>query len=123
MATHFPSLALPHARRARERLALDLRTLARDGERLLEATRDDLGDQARAARKKLRETINRVRETTGEWRDRGMAAATDAARFADRTVRENPYRSLGLALGVGVAIGFLLRGRRRPSEDEIEEAE
>jgi ElaB/YqjD/DUF883 family membrane-anchored ribosome-binding protein len=111
MATNFPSLELPHARRAKDRLVHDLQALARSSERLLEATRDDLSDQARAARRQLSRAIEQVRETTGEWRDRGVAAATTAARETDRVVRENPYRSLGVALGAGVLIGFWLRRR------------
>lgn len=107
MATHFPSLELPHTRRAKNRLVHDLQSLVHDAERLIEATRDDLGDQARAARRQLSNAIDRVRETTGEWRDRGL----DAAKSADRVVRNNPYRSLGIALGAGVAIGLLLRRR------------
>jgi ElaB/YqjD/DUF883 family membrane-anchored ribosome-binding protein len=111
MATIFPTLDMPHARRARQRLVLDLRSLARDAERLLEATTDDLSDKAHEAREQLADAIDRVKSATGEWRDRGMAAAGTALREADRTVRDNPYRSVGLALGVGVAIGWLLRRR------------
>ncbi len=113
MATHFPSLAMPHARHARERLALDLRTLARDGERLLEATADDLSDQARAARRQLMEAINQVRKTTAEWGERGLAAAQSAVRGTDRTVRQYPYQSIGVAFGVGVVIGLFLPRRNR----------
>jgi ElaB/YqjD/DUF883 family membrane-anchored ribosome-binding protein len=35
--------------------------------------------------------------------------ATAAVRETDRTIREYPYRSLGIALGVGVLLGFALR--------------
>jgi ElaB/YqjD/DUF883 family membrane-anchored ribosome-binding protein len=107
MATNF--LSMPHARRARERLILDVRSLARDAERLLEATADDLGDKAHEARERLADAIERVRATTDDWRERATDAAQDAARRADRTVRENPYRSMGVAFGVGVVLGWLLR--------------
>jgi hypothetical protein len=49
MATQSSVLAMPHARQARERLVLDLRTLARDAEHLLEATAEDLSDKTSEA--------------------------------------------------------------------------
>jgi hypothetical protein len=35
--------------------------------------------------------------------------ARDGARAADRVVHEHPYRTLGIALGVGLLTGFLTR--------------
>jgi ElaB/YqjD/DUF883 family membrane-anchored ribosome-binding protein len=110
MATSF--FAMPRTHRARERVALDLHSLARDAERFLDATKDDLGEKAHRARRELSDVIERVRDTTADWRDRGVAVAQTAARHADETVRANPYRSVGAALGLGVVIGLLL-GRRR----------
>jgi ElaB/YqjD/DUF883 family membrane-anchored ribosome-binding protein len=107
MATHFPSLELPHVRRARERLILDLHTLARDAERMLDAAGEDISDQARAARRQFARTAERIRETTGEWRERGTAAIQEG----DRVVRENPYRTVGVAFGVGVVVGLFIRGK------------
>ena len=107
MATHFPSLDLPHARRARARLASDLHTLVRDAERLIDAAGDDLTDQARAARRQFDKTVARIRETTSAWREQGAAALQEG----DRIVRENPYRSIGIGLAVGVLVGWCLRRR------------
>jgi len=111
MATTF--FDMPRTRRARERVTLDLHSLARDAERFLDATKDDLGEKAHHARRQLSDAIERVRDTTHDWRDRSVAAAQTAARHADHTVRANPYRSVGVALAVGVAVGLLFgRGRR-----------
>ncbi len=37
--------------------------------------------------------------------------ARDGARAADRVVHEHPYQTIGIALGMGLLIGFLARRR------------
>jgi ElaB/YqjD/DUF883 family membrane-anchored ribosome-binding protein len=112
METHFPTLAMPQTRRARERLARDLRSLARDAEKLLHATVEDVGDNTQEARKRLRGVLERVKETCEDARDRALASAREAVTQTDRTVRAYPYQALGIALGTGVLIGLLLRRER-----------
>ena len=72
------------------------------------------------------EATDSVRETAEEWAARAKTAGTAAldatkatyaqlqekavagAKVADRTVRENPYAAVGVAFGIGLAIGFLV---------------
>ena len=37
--------------------------------------------------------------------------AIAGAKATDQMIRDNPYKTLGIALGVGVLIGYLLRRR------------
>ena len=37
------------------------------------------------------------------------------AKYADSTIRENPYYSIGIALGIGVVVGMLIRAPARKS--------
>ena len=37
--------------------------------------------------------------------------AIAGAKATDQVIRENPYKALGIALGVGAIIGYLLRRR------------
>jgi|KBSMisStandDraft_5_1062788.scaffolds.fasta_scaffold154226_1 ElaB/YqjD/DUF883 family membrane-anchored ribosome-binding protein len=39
--------------------------------------------------------------------DRGRQYAIDQAKAADRTIRQYPYHSIGIAFGIGVLIGVL----------------
>jgi len=100
---------MPHARRARERVALDLRSLARDAERLVEATADDVTDNARDARAQLAAFAKRVKSVSEDWRDRGLEMAETAAQRSDQTIRENVYSSLAIAAGIGFLVALLMR--------------
>jgi ElaB/YqjD/DUF883 family membrane-anchored ribosome-binding protein len=55
--------------------------------------------------------VESAEETAGRVRDQ----AVDYAKTADKAVREHPYKALGIALGVGAILGYLLsrRGSRK----------
>ena len=77
--------------------------------------------------KVARDAENTIRETAAEWADQTKAMGTAAlekaqeayeyaqnkavsgAKATDRAIRDNPYRALGIAFGVGLLIGFLTR--------------
>jgi ElaB/YqjD/DUF883 family membrane-anchored ribosome-binding protein len=40
---------------------------------------------------------------------RAEEKAAERARAADKVVRDHPYQTIGIALGVGVLVGFLAR--------------
>ena len=98
----------PETRRARERLTLDLRTLARDAEYLLHAAADDMGEQAREARERIKAAVERVKTTCGRLQAQGVESAREMANQGDRIVRSNPYQTLGIAFGLGLAVGWLI---------------
>ncbi len=102
---------MPHTRRARKDIADDLRTLARDSETLIEALAEDASTNVKEARERLREVVNRVKDNYGDWQERGMEKARNAYRSTDRTIRTHPYQSVGLALGAGLLLGWLLPSR------------
>ena len=74
-----------------------------------------------------RDAEDTIRETAAEWADQTKAMGTAAlekaqeayeyaqnkavagAKATDRAIRDNPYRALGIAFGVGLLIGFLTR--------------
>lgn len=91
-----------------ERVLKDLRQLVRDTEDLLGATAEDLSDRTNEARKRVRRTLERARESCDDLRER----AIEGARTADLVVRGHPYQSIGIALGLGLLIGALASVRR-----------
>ena len=109
METHFPDMEPSNSRIARERVMADMRTLARDAESLLKATADDVSEKAREARTRLMSAIERAKSTYDDMQAQGLESARAAAVKADETIRAHPYESLGVAFGIGVLLGVLLR--------------
>jgi ElaB/YqjD/DUF883 family membrane-anchored ribosome-binding protein len=91
------------------KLADDLRLVAEDAEELIKATGNELGDKAREIRDRLKVVLEDAKETCAKLEDQAAAGF----RATDRVLRENPYRSIGIALGTGLLIGFLFKRRSR----------
>ena len=56
--------------------------------------------------------VEQGKELAGNLRDQAVAGA----KIADKAIREHPYKAIGIAVGVGAVIGFLL-ARRSSKED------
>jgi ElaB/YqjD/DUF883 family membrane-anchored ribosome-binding protein len=93
--------------RQKQAINNDLGTLAEDARALMAATADVAGEKVGEARKRLAAALESGTEIYGRVRDR----AVEGAKVADQTVRENPYQAIGIALGVGALIGYLLSRR------------
>lgn len=87
------------------KLSTDLRAVAEDAEELIRATGGEVAERTRAARERLGRVVNQARETCAQLEEEAVARA----RAADQTIRENPYRSLSIALGVGFVVGAWLK--------------
>jgi ElaB/YqjD/DUF883 family membrane-anchored ribosome-binding protein len=85
----------------------DLGTLAEDARALMAATADVAGDKVNEARKRLAAALENGKQIYGNLRDK----AVEGAKAADKTVRENPYQAIAIALGVGALIGYLAARR------------
>ena len=83
-------------------------TLAEDARNLMAVTADVTGEKVTEARKRLTAALEKGKASYGRIRD----TASESARAADQAVREHPYQAIGIALGLGVVIGFLA-GRPR----------
>ncbi|ATC64883.1 hypothetical protein CMV30_13405 [Nibricoccus aquaticus] len=103
METHFPNLD-ENYHSVRKRLMADLGVVAMDAEALLQATADNVTAEARVARTHLAAALEKAKTTYAEFEAHSIAVAkkTDAA------IRANPYKSTGIAVGVGVVLGILL---------------
>lgn len=96
---------------ARERLMTDLQTLAHDAEDLLKATAGDVSDKAKEARSRVAAALDRAKTTCVHLQEQTIATAKAAAKKTDTVIREHPYESLGVALGIGVLIGIVIARR------------
>jgi ElaB/YqjD/DUF883 family membrane-anchored ribosome-binding protein len=93
----------------RERVIADMAALAADAEALLRATADDASDKARETRARLTAALENAKATYQDFQAQGLEAAKAAVSKADETIRAHPYESIGIAFGVGILLGALLR--------------
>jgi ElaB/YqjD/DUF883 family membrane-anchored ribosome-binding protein len=92
-----------------ETTATDLATKAKDiGHDAAESARETAQNLANRARRFGSEAMVKARATYGVARSKAVAGAAKT----DQTIRANPYTSLGVAFGVGIILGFLVRRRR-----------
>jgi ElaB/YqjD/DUF883 family membrane-anchored ribosome-binding protein len=87
-----------------DKLIKDFRTLAHDAEALLKATADDASDHAKRARARLMSALEAANDSIEQVEEKLAAGA----KVADRAIREHPYESIGIALGIGFLIGVLI---------------
>jgi ElaB/YqjD/DUF883 family membrane-anchored ribosome-binding protein len=74
---------------------------------LLAATTHVAEEKVVEARRRLMAAIEKGKETWNNVQEKAIAGA----KATDQVIRDNPYKTLGVALGVGVIIGYLLRRR------------
>ena len=85
----------------------DLGTLAEDARALMAATADVAGEKVGEARKRLAAALESGKEMYGRVRDQ----AVEGAKATDKAVHEHPYKAMGIALGVGALVGYLVARR------------
>ncbi|MBI4025841.1 MAG: DUF883 domain-containing protein [Verrucomicrobia bacterium] len=85
--------------------------LLHDGEVLLGATKDHLGERAKEAREKFERGMKAARERMGEIQKQSVEGAKVAAKATDQFVHDHPWQSVGIAFAVGALIGVII-GRR-----------
>lgn len=90
-----------------KRLASHLKALVEDAEELMNATAGQSGEKVSEARSRLAAALDSAKATCERLEERTVAAA----KAADRTIREHPYESIGIAFGVGLLVGVLI-GRK-----------
>jgi len=95
----------------RDKLVADLRVVINDAEELLKITAGQAGERAAAVRDRLQKTIEQAKGKLVEAENKALDQTKAAARATDAYVHENPWRSVGIAAGVGLLFGLLL-GRR-----------
>lgn len=89
------------------KLVEDLRLLSHDAEAMLQATAGQAGEKMTEIRGRLSATLDAAKATYRRVEEKAIAGA----KVTDKTIREHPYESIGVAFGVGLLIGVLV-GRR-----------
>jgi ElaB/YqjD/DUF883 family membrane-anchored ribosome-binding protein len=93
--------------RARKRLAAAMQRGKDAGEDMIDATTEAAGEGLDEIRDRINAGLDHGKEIYDDVHDE----VVDCAKATDRTVRQHPYQVMGIALGVGALVGFILSYR------------
>jgi len=96
---------------SKEKLITDFKVVVADAEELLKATASQAGDKAADLRAKIQNRLADAKVRIADAEAALVEKTKLAGRAADDYVHDNPWRSVGIAAGVGLVIGLLI-GRR-----------
>ncbi|MFC0252648.1 DUF883 family protein [Massilia consociata] len=86
----------------------DVKALVRDAQSMLTAAAALTGEKADELRNRGMEMLDRALGKAGRYQDQALERSKELAHEADVYVRDNPYRTLVVAAGIGIALGILL---------------
>lgn len=95
----------------KEKLIADFKVVVSDAEELLRATAGQAGEKVGELRNKAQDHLANAKAKLAEAEAVLVDKAKQAGRVADDYVQENPWRSVGVAAGIGFLVGLLI-GRR-----------
>jgi ElaB/YqjD/DUF883 family membrane-anchored ribosome-binding protein len=95
----------------REKLASDLRLVIADTEELLNMTAEQASESASQIRARLKSKLQQTTEQLSELQEITVAQVRHAAQATSEFVQENPWKSLGVASGIGLLVGLLISRR------------
>jgi ElaB/YqjD/DUF883 family membrane-anchored ribosome-binding protein len=99
----------PHAKEhTPKELLSELQALVSEAETMMV---DSVTEHSSDAISNLRDRFSAAQERFSDLYDGAKKKVVAGAKYTDTAIRENPYQSMAIALGVGVLVGVLV-GRR-----------
>ena len=95
----------------KQKLITDLKIVVADAEEILKATAGQAGEKMAELRAKLQDRLINARQSLADAQAVVVKHTKQVARATDDYVHDNPWRSIGIAAGVGFIVGLLI-GRR-----------
>jgi ElaB/YqjD/DUF883 family membrane-anchored ribosome-binding protein len=89
----------------------DMKALVRDAQSLLSAAASLTGNKADELRERGMELLDQALGKASKYQDQAMVKGKELARTADVYVKDNPWRTVAVAAGVGLLLGVIL-GRK-----------
>ena len=96
---------------SKDKLVGDLKNLVADAEELLKATASQAGEKVAEARQKIEQSLIEGKKALADAEKTLLRKSKEAAEVADDYVRDNPWSAVGMAAGVGLVLGLLIRGK------------
>ncbi len=99
------------AKTAREKLLDDFHAVISDTEELMKSVSNESGGKTQALRARIEENLKQARGYLHDFEDTVVDKSRIAARKTDEYVHENAWSTVGIAVGIGILIGLLMRNR------------
>ena len=93
------------------KLMHDLRVVIDDAQEVLRMTADQVGDSAVGVRARVEARLSEATRDLKHLQDAAVLRAKAAGHATDEFVHENPWKSIGIAAGVGLVVGLLVSRR------------
>jgi ElaB/YqjD/DUF883 family membrane-anchored ribosome-binding protein len=95
----------------REKFVQDMKLVISDAEELLRATANQAGEKIGVARERIQDSIHQAKVKLADAEVVVRERAQQAARDTEEYVRDNPWRAIGVAAGIGLVLGLILSRR------------
>jgi ElaB/YqjD/DUF883 family membrane-anchored ribosome-binding protein len=95
----------------KERLMEDLQLMVSDAEELLRATANQAGEGIAAARARIQQSLQVVKERLVDAQTAVIERTQQAAKVTDQYVHDNPWKMIGISACAGVIVGMLIARR------------
>lgn len=95
----------------KDKLMTDLRVVIADAGELLRMTADQAGEGAADLRNRVQARMSQAKADLLLLQEAAVVKAKAAGHAADEFVHDNPWKSIGIAAGVGLVIGLLVSRR------------
>lgn len=95
----------------KDKLIADMKVVVADAEEILRATANQAGDKIAELRGKMQDHLAHARASLADAQAVVVDKAKAVGHATDDYVHDNPWRSVGVAAGIGFIVGLLI-GRR-----------
>ena len=95
----------------KDKLMSDLRLVISDAEELLRMTADEAGESATELRGRIQGRMLQAKAELAHLQEVAVAKVKAAGHATDEFVHENPWKSIGVAAGIGLVMGLLISRR------------
>jgi ElaB/YqjD/DUF883 family membrane-anchored ribosome-binding protein len=95
----------------RERNATMDRTRDNEGENSMASTARAVGETAATAAQRMQESLEQGKAALADMQEMVTEKTRECMRTTDLYVRDNPWQAVGIAAGLGLIVGLLLRRR------------
>ncbi len=92
----------------KENLMRELNQVLKDAEDLIKNSEQQAGEGFQSAKDKLQATLKTAKKEIQHIEEVAIKKTKEAAHATDAYVHENPWKTAGIAAGVGLLVGMLI---------------